>query len=322
MSKSLAYIPALLMLLLPLSFLANDPEGWEALKHVISNTPCSQVSELQGKTFDLIVPGADYDYTLQVLPAGAFRVDRLNAEKFRATIVHPDTLVNKTTVPVYFPIGWKLQHMEHIPSSMRSTASCSSAIVFRQQGIGELDLSTYGSDYRITYELSLPSSIAVVERQGKGYTVTRVANSIDASKIRVHIQKKSDHSEMQTDWSIIPVCPTSKNMQYLPVVKDAAALLPKDALEITIASSAMCPGATDAFCTTLQIDATNTGDQTVRCNRVWFYLVTRDQIIASASRPVELAPQQNTTFTVTLTTPQKPASSWSYKILKYECLYE
>jgi len=304
---------------------ANDPKGWTALKQTIQNTRFDQVSNLLNRSFDLEVEGATKDYEFTVQPENAFKVELLELNKFRVTIINPEALVIREAIVEYYPIGWNLKKIDLFDIILTGEASCLYNVVFSQSGVGELDLSKLNADYDVTYELSNSESIFSVTRAGKGYDIVRIAKSTVESKIRLRIKKKNGDSNLQTEWITIPLCKTDNN-QIPPTISTPIPIEPtkpaKDLLDVKISVESICEDATGQYCSTLQITATNKGTNRVKCNKVWFYMKYDNNVVASVSQWIDLLVGQTHTFQVVLKAPYKPQNKWSYEIEKTDCFYK
>lgn len=317
----------ILTLILQQSFVyANDPVGWKVLKETIEKTKFSDVSKLQDRSFDLVITGATNEYKFTVEPAKAFKVDRLSPDKFRVTITNPEALVNRTDlIVVYYPIGWQLKKDEIIDPIIEGETTCISNVIFRQTGVGELNLADFDANYDVTYELSNQPSVLSVTRAGKGYDIKRVNNSSTESKIRLKIKRKSGDFNLQTDWILIPTCETAINIDTPPITsipEPEQESNPTDILEVKIVGISFCEDASGQYCSTLQVTATNIGNRRVKCNTVWFYMKYADQVVASNSAWVDLLVGQSHSFQIVLKAPYKPENKWTYQIKKTDCFYK
>ncbi len=304
---------------------ANDPKGWTGLKQTIQNTPFDQVSNLLNRSFDLEVEGATTDYEFTVQPKTAFKVERLESNKFRVTIIDPEALVIREAIVKYNPIGWNLKKIDPFDITLIGKANCLYNVIFSQPGVGELDLSKLDVDYNVTYELSNPESIFSVTRAGKGFDIIRIAKSTEESKIRLIIKKKIGDSNLQTDWITIPLC-KSDNTQIPPNIPTIIPIEPTkpaiDLLKLKITGISFCEESTGLYCSTLTITATNTGNSRVKCNKVWFYMKYDNKVVASDSQWIDLLVGQTHTFQVVLKAPYKPQNQWTYDIEKTDCFYK
>ena len=305
---------------------ADDPKGWTVLKQTIENTLFSDVTNLLNRTFDLEVEGATKDYEFTVQPESVFKVERLQVNKFRVTIIKPEALINRDLIVEYYPIGWNLKRLDHFKPVITGEANCLYNVVFSQSGGGELDLSKFDVDYDVTYELSNPESVSSVKRAGKGYDIVRTVKTFTESKIRLKIKKKVGDFNLQTDWILIPVC-NGKSTPISVVANPPTTVYvtdenPKDMLELKIDGISFCEESTGLFCSTLQIKATNKSQKRLRCNTVWFYMKYEGQIVIRESQWIELDGGQKYNFQVVLKAPYKPANKWTYEINKTECAFK
>lgn len=322
--KNLSVLVVLILSFHSSLVLANDPKGWTALKQTIESTPFSKVSKLLNRTFDLEVEGATMDYEFTVQPESAFKVLRLESNKFRVTIINAEALVKRDLIVEYYPIGWNLKKVDLFKPVITGEASCLYNVVFSQPGVGELDLSKFDLDYNVTYELSNPESVSSVTRAGKGYDIVRTASSTSESKIRLKIQKKMGESNLQTDWITIPLCKsgntqptTSTSPTPIEPTKPA-----KELLSLKITGISFCEESTGLYCSTLTITAINTGSSRVKCNKVWFNMKYDGKVVASDWAWVDLLVGQTHTFQVVLKAPYKPQNQWTYDIEKTDCFYK
>lgn len=324
--KTLFTLAIFLLSLYPSLVFANDPKGWTELKQTIEKTPFSDVSKLLGKTFELEVEGATKDYEFTVQPESAFKVERLESNKFRVTIINAEALVKRDLIVEYYPIGWNLKKIDPFKPVITGEANCLYNVVFSQTGVGELDLSKFDVDYDVTYELSNPEAISSVTRAGKGYDIIRTASSTAESKIRLRIKKKVGDFNLQTDWIIIPICKsgntqTQTTTPYTPVPTEPITPA-KDLLDLKISGISFCEESTGLYCSTLIITATNKGNSRVKCNKVWFYMKYDNKVVASDWAWVDLLVGQTHTFQVVLKAPYKPQNKWTYNIEKTDCYYK
>lgn len=324
--KKLSTLIILLLSLHSSLVFANDPKGWVELKQTIEKTPFSEVSKLLNKTFDLEVDGATNDYEFTVQPESAFKVERLESNKFRVTIINAEALVKRDLIVEYYPIGWNLSKIDPFKPVITGEANCLYNVVFSQTGVGELDLSKFDIDYDVTYELSNPDAVSSVSRAGKGYDIIRTASSTAESKIRLKIKKKVGDFNLQTDWISIPLCksgssqiPTTTIYTLIPTEPTIPA---KDLLDLKISGISFCEESTGLYCSTLTITATNTGNSRVKCNKVLFYMKYDNKIVASDSQWIDLLVGQTHTFQVVLKAPYKPQNQWTYDIEKTDCFYK
>jgi hypothetical protein len=324
--KNLSAIILLLLSFTSSLVLAQDPKGWTNLKQTIEKTPFSEVSILLNRTFDLEVEGATQDYEFTIQPETAFKVERITSNKFRVTIINAEALVKRDLIVVYNSIGWNLKKIDSFIPNITGEANCSYNVIFSQPGVADLDLSKFGDDYDITYELSNPESISSVKREGKGYDIIRNSKSSAESKIRLRIKKKNGDFNLQTDWITIPLC-KSNNTQIsppvtIPIPTEPSTPPAKDQLSIKISHITFCENTTGEFCSTLDITATNIGNSNVKCNEVWFYMKYNNNIVAKDSTWIDLIAGQTTTFQIVLKAPNKPENKWTYQIEKRDCFYK
>ena len=317
----------LLIAALPAFFLSfgnvDDPIGWKLLKETIEKTKFSDISKLKDRTFDLEVPGGTDEYELSLEPKEAFKVERLSASKFRATIVNPKALIKEGLIVEYHPIGWNLRKKDAFKPQITGEANCLYNVIFSQPGVGDLDLSKFDNEYDVTYELSNPSSVSSITRQGRGYDIVRAANSSAESKIRLHIKKKIGDFSLQTDWISIPACggtqlPPKETTPDTPAEPEES---PKDLLDVKIDAISFCDD-NGQYCTTLDVIAKNIGSRRVRCNEIWFNMKYEGDIIASQSHWVDLNPGSSVRFQVILKSAFRPASKWTYNIRKTDCSFK
>ncbi|MDQ0968989.1 hypothetical protein QFZ20_004392 [Flavobacterium sp. W4I14] len=317
---------ALITMFFSIDVFANDPEGWKALKDAIEKTAFNDVSKLQGRTFDLVIPGGTNEYQLGVEPENAFRVERLAPDKFRLTVISPQALVKQGPLLSYHPIGWSLKKKDPFTISIEGAATCSYEVVFRQTGAGELDLSKFEADYDITYEISNQSAISSISRQGKGYLIMRVPNAQGETKMRLRMKKKSGDEDLMTGWIVIPACKTGEvplvpKPQDIPVTPSVAPEPASGMITLKTEGISFCQESTGLYCSTLTVKATNIGSRTVRCNSIWFHMIDGDTVIGKTQRWVELNAGQSTIFEVVIKSTYRPAS-FSFDWVKTDCFYK
>ncbi|MBE9603146.1 hypothetical protein [Pedobacter sp. MC2016-24] len=307
----------------------NDPEGWSALKEAIEKTKLSEVSKLQGRTFDLVIPGGTIEYVFSVAPENAFKLERLGPDKFRLTITNPQALIKTGGFVNYHPIEWSLKNKNTFSPEIEGKATCLYEVIFSQVGVGELDLSKYEANYDITYEISNQTAISEIKRQGKGYSIMRVPNATGETKMRLRIKAKSGDENLQTGWINIPNCITDTPTpnpptitQPLPpqVINPPEIYAAADALVLKTEGISFCEESTGIYCATLTVKATNTSNRTARCNNIAFHMYDGNRSIASTIKWVELNPGQNTIFEVVLKSTYRP-QTFTFRTFKTECIY-
>jgi len=302
-----------------------DPKGWSDMIQIIQNTKFQNISELKDKSFNLEIDGLTSDYSLALTPLEAFNIQIISDHIYKVTIIKPEDLVNKDDfIYKYYPIEYIISKIERIGPAILGESYCTTTAIFKQED-RELDLTEMSDTYNYSYELSDPSAVSSVSRSGKGYVVVRSTNSSSVAKIRLKLEKKDGSLKYTSSWLDIPICsspvdPDAQKPISPPTTRYISSSNPYNDLNIKITSISICENELGIFCTTLRVEAKNTGTTFVRCNDVIFHMSHNKTIIAQNTHWIALNPGQKHIFDVTLQSKIKP-DNFIVNFDKRNCIY-
>lgn len=311
----------------PVAAQPDPPSGFSALVAAIEGTTIEQAQSLQGRQFTLTLPNAQSDDTLDVTPAEAFTIQRVDLRTFRLTISNAEALVARDLISTFKSV--RVRTVKFVDAdfgaALEGSATCSYSLRFRQKGGGPLDLSKFGPDYAVTWELQNGSAITDVKREGEGLTLLRQPGNTAPAALKLRVRRNTGSLDVATGWIAIPACgsgdaPDSRPPEPQPV-PDPPEPDPSNCLRITTREMGVCRENCGAFSQTLRERVVNNCRRTVRCDEITWAMVDADRTIATSTAWADLSADQATDIEIVLRSPYQPSGQWRISKRNLQCRY-
>lgn len=213
---------AMLVALMAVGLMSGPASGRQSIADKLGEiaatlqaTSTNEAGNLDGRQFEIQVPGVNAQNTLEVSPASAFRVDKLTGDRFRVTIVDGKSLVIGGPIPRFSPVGLKIVSINNLDASIdfgakiQGAASCTYAVKFNVVGGPPIDLSTIGSDYEMSWSTDNDGALESIEQRGPGLIVTRKSGSQGKVALKLKLKAKVGSEVLESAGVDLPACSTS-----------------------------------------------------------------------------------------------------------------
>lgn len=280
-------------------------EGWSQLMQAVRATSPNSIQALNGRQFVLRTTAATKDDALQLSPADAFRIERIDTTTFRVTVSNAAALFEAAEdIQVPKDIGWQLMvgGIDPVVTSLEGTPYCSYLVRFRQKGGNELDLSKYGESYRVNWEFNNIALVDESSREAAGIRVLRAAPGTGELKIRLRISRTTPKLDIGSDWVSVPHCATP--VPEKRVVREESA---DTCIQVGVRSYDYCKDRCGAFSFTAKAHFQNVCSRRVKCTDLTWTLKDGAQAIGSYTMWIDLYPGQEWNHDVPLSAAYQPA---------------
>lgn len=281
-----------------------NPQGWAELVDAVRATQPKALQALNGKEFVLRAEAAAPGDSLNVFPAEAFRVERVDAKNFRVTVIDAAQLFDvEKDLLLPKPIGWQLIIHDDIDfkAALEGTPYCDYLVRFRQKGGNALDLSKYDDSYRVKWEFNNVNLVDESAREADGIHIKRAAPGAGDLKVKLTISRQAPKKfEVASDWVAVPTCSAPPSTR---VVTEESA---DSCIKVQVRSIDYCKDQCGALQVTAKAYAQNVCSRSVRCEAMEWTLNDGDKRIASQTWWVGLEPGQETFYDVPLSASYQP----------------
>lgn len=184
----------------------------QAMHAAIQATDISQANSLEGRSFDVSVPGTASDKTLRVTaegqPAGVpFHVDRTGPDTFKVTIADAAKLVTDgPLLPRFRRLTFEIVSSQVIDfeTAIVGDGTCVYRMRFKQRGGGPIDLSAIQGAYEVSWKLSTNAVTAALD--GADLTLTRPQNSQVQTTLTLTLKARDNEETLSTGAINVPSC--------------------------------------------------------------------------------------------------------------------
>ena len=279
-------------------------EGWSQLVQAVRATEPNSIQALNGRQFVLRANAAAKDDALQLSPAEAFHIERVDTTTFRVTVSNAAALFEAAEdIQVPKDIGWRLVvgGIDPVVTSLEGTPYCSYLVRFRQKGGNVLDLSKYGEPYRVSWEFNDIALVDESSRESAGIRVLRATPGTGDLKIRLRISRATPKLDIGSDWVAVPHCATQ--VPEKRVVREESA---DSCIQVAVRSYDYCKEQCGAFSFTAKAHFQNVCSRRVKCTDLTWSLKDGAQAIGNHTMWVDLSPGQESNYDVPLSAAYQP----------------
>lgn len=190
---------------------AQTLSGWQQLLDTVAQQNPSNISALNGRTFDLQLSAGASD--LIVSPSAPFELTG-QGNSYRLRIVNAAALVvDEGGLIAKVPMSWKatIGGPGSFNLAIEGIDDCTFNLVFRQTGGEALNLSAMRSSYDVTWQFDNPAAIAQSDLNGRSLLVRRVP--ADASPVSVTLRLKSKTGSIDVSSPPVPIAKCASDVR-------------------------------------------------------------------------------------------------------------